>query len=75
MAPHLAESYRRNDRKVMSSGKPIVNKLDLRRNHLGGTDWFCTTKIPLFDKAGTVRGLAGFAREVKNSQSSFKPYM
>ncbi|MDB5051864.1 MAG: transcriptional regulator with sensor, AraC family [Fibrobacteres bacterium] len=72
---HLAEGYRRDDRKVMQSGKPIINKLELSKNAKGGSDWFCTTKIPLRDKSGTVRGVAGFARDVKKSHSSFKPYM
>jgi PAS domain S-box-containing protein len=72
---HLAEGYRRDDRRVMQSGKAIINKLELSKNPKGGTDWFCTTKIPLRDKDGTVRGVAGFARDVKKSHSSFKPYM
>src|SRR5882762_3441441 len=43
---HLAEGYRSDDRRVMQSGKPIINKLELSKNPKGGSDWFCTTKIP-----------------------------
>jgi PAS domain S-box-containing protein len=72
---HLAEGYRRDDKRVLQSGKPIINKLELSKNPKGGTDWYCTTKIPLFDKSGAVRGVAGFARDVKKSHATFKPYM
>ncbi|MDB6035829.1 MAG: AraC family transcriptional regulator [Verrucomicrobiales bacterium] len=72
---HLAEGYRRDDRWVMQHGKPIINKLELSKNSKGGSDWFCTTKIPLLDPQGAVQGVAGFARDVKKAHSSFKPYM
>jgi PAS domain S-box-containing protein len=72
---HLAEGYRRDDRKVMQGGKPIINKLELSKNAKGGSDWFCTTKIPLLDAKGAIQGIAGFARDLKKAHSSFKPYM
>jgi PAS domain S-box-containing protein len=72
---HLAEGYRRDDRKVFQSGVSIINKLELSKNPKGGADWFCTTKIPLKDKKGAIQGLAGFARDLKKGHSSFKPYM
>lgn len=72
---HLAEGYRRDDRWVMKHGKPIINKLELSKNPKGGSDWFCTTKIPLLDRRGAIHGIAGFARDVKKGHSSFKPYM
>lgn len=72
---HLAEGYRRDDRAVMKSGKPQVNKLELSKNNKGGADWFCTTKVPVLDARGAVMGTAGFARDLKKGHSSFKPYM
>jgi PAS domain S-box-containing protein len=71
----LAEGYRRDDRWVMSHGKPIVNKLELSKNSTGGTDWFSTTKMPLRDRRGVMRGVAGIARDVKKGHDSFRPYM
>jgi PAS domain S-box-containing protein len=72
---HLAEGYRRDDRWVMQHRKAIINKLELSKNARGGSDWYCTTKIPLLDKRGAVQGVAGFARDVKKAHSTFKPYM
>lgn len=72
---HLAEGYRRDDRAVMKSGKPLINRLELSKNDKGGADWFCTTKVPLADARGSVIGTTGFARDLKKGHSSFKPYM
>ncbi len=71
----LAEIYRRDDLWVMENGKPIVDKLELSRAPDGGSNWFSTTKVPLFDNKGSVQGIAGFSRDVKRSHSTFKPYM
>ena len=72
---HLAAGYREDDRRVMRSGKPVMNKLELSRNAKGGSDWFCTTKIPLFGPSGAVWGTAGFARDLKKTLSTVMPYM
>ena len=72
---HLAEGYRRDDLLVMKHGNPIINKLELSKNPKGGTDWFCTTKIPLRDRDGAISGIAGYARDVRKGNSTFKPYM
>jgi PAS domain S-box-containing protein len=72
---HLAEGYRRDDQWVMRQGKSIINKLELSKNPKGGSDWFCTTKIPLRDNRGGILGIAGFARDLKKAHASFKPYM
>lgn len=72
---HLAEGYRRDDRWVLAHGKAIVNKLELSTNSHGGTNWFSTTKVPMKDRRGVVRGVAGFARDVKRGHTSFHPFM
>jgi PAS domain S-box-containing protein len=72
---NLAEGYRRDDRWIMAHGKPIVNKLELSANSSGGTNWFSTTKVPVKDRDGVVRAVAGIARDVKTGHTSFRPYM
>ncbi len=61
----LAESYARDDRQVLSLGQPLIDKAELVRNTDHGIDWFCTTKLPLFDKANRVIGVCGITRDVK----------
>jgi PAS domain S-box-containing protein len=61
----LAESYRRDDREVLRSRHPIVDKVELVRNPQGTVDWFCTTKLPLFDENRRAIGVCGITRDVK----------
>lgn len=61
----LAESYMRDDRDVMSSGQPLVDKAELVRRPDGATHWFCTTKLPLLDAHGVALGVCGITRDFK----------
>jgi AraC-like DNA-binding protein len=60
--PSLAKFYVEDDQKVFSSGQPLENRLELYFDELGKLDWFCTTKLPLFDKNGKIVGLIGIIR-------------
>jgi PAS domain S-box-containing protein len=66
----MAESFRRDDREVVSSGQPIVDKVELARNPDGGIYWFCTTKLPLFDAKGVAIGVCGVTRDVKKMNTT-----
>ncbi|HET6599041.1 MAG TPA: AraC family transcriptional regulator [Burkholderiaceae bacterium] len=63
--PDLAESYVRDDREVVESSRPIVDKAELVRNTEGSVDWFCTTKLPVLDATGATIGVCGITRDVK----------
>ena len=63
--PDLAENYMRDDREVMSSRQPLVDKAELVRRPDGATHWFCTTKLPLLDAQGVVLGVCGITRDFK----------
>lgn len=55
----LAENFRVDDERVMSSGEPLLNIVELFLNSQGIPDWFLTQKLPLFGKNGDVVGLMG----------------
>jgi PAS domain S-box-containing protein len=67
---HLAENYTRDDNTVMSTGEPMVDKVELVRNPDGSVDWYNTTKIPVLDHADTIIGIAGITRDVKKMNSN-----
>jgi PAS domain S-box-containing protein len=66
----LAENYLRDDREVIRSMEPIIDKVELVRNPDGSIDWFCTTKLPLFDKKGSAIGVCGITRDVKKMNTT-----
>ncbi|HOF04670.1 MAG TPA: PAS domain S-box protein [Syntrophales bacterium] len=58
----LAEKYRRDDLRVMETGKPlIVEEQVLIR---GEMTWVETFKTPVYDGQGNVIGTTGYARDV-----------
>lgn len=60
--PRLAEHFRRDDKAVMQSGKPLLNILELVFNGQGLPDWFLTNKYPLFGGNGEILGVIGSVR-------------
>ena len=66
----LAESYQRDDRQVLRSSESIIDKVELVRNSDGVVDWFCTTKLPLFDSRGFAIGVCGVTRDVKRMSTN-----
>ncbi|MFV1996198.1 MAG: PAS domain-containing protein, partial [Verrucomicrobiales bacterium] len=62
--PVLAEAYESEDRRVMQSGKPILNEIWLVPHVRGTPRWFVSSKSPLFDLAGVVIGLVGLMRPI-----------
>ena len=60
--PRLAEHFRRDDRSVMDSQKPLLNIIELVFNSQGLPDWFLTNKYPLKSRNGEVVGVIGSVR-------------
>jgi PAS domain S-box-containing protein len=60
-----AENYVRDDRLVLESNQPLVDKAELVAHADGSIDWFCTTKIPVLDAAQRAIGVCGVTRDVK----------
>ena len=60
--PALADQYVAEDQRVMRSGKPLGDQPWLVADHTGMPQWYLCTKLPLFDAAGRVSGIAGILR-------------
>ena len=55
----IAVKYLEDDRRVLQSGEPLVNVVEVWINEQGLRDWIVTDKYPLRDRAGAVVGLVG----------------
>lgn len=60
-----AENYARDDRAVLESSQPLIDKAELVVNADGSTDWFCTTKIPVLDAEQRPIGVCGVTRDIR----------
>jgi len=55
----LADKYVIDDRRVMETGEPILDMMELAPDRDGNLDLYVTNKIPLRDRHGEVIGMAG----------------
>jgi PAS domain S-box-containing protein len=55
------------DTKVLDSGKPLVDHLEMQWHRPHDPIWCLTTKLPIRDADGRVTGLIGFSRDVRQS--------
>jgi len=62
MAKEIADQYVAGDRRVLESGKPVVNIIEIGVTPEGGWDWIMTDKYPLRDAAGKIVGLVGITQ-------------
>lgn len=61
----LGRAYENQDQRVLRTGQPLIEQLELhpvRSRHVG---WCMTTKIPLFDADRFIVGLVGVSQDLK----------
>lgn len=60
----MAKRYKSQDDRLFSSGKPIIDNLDLTPYRDGSAGWCLTTKEPLRDASGQIIGLACISKDL-----------
>lgn len=73
--PRLAEKYRRDDRTVLQSQRPLLGIIELFPNVDGKPEWFVTDKLPLFGRDGEVCGVCGTVRSYEEQHAAIAPYL
>jgi len=69
-----AESYVRDDRYVMDTGRSIIDRVELAPDPGNSINWFVTCKVPLYSTEGKIIGLAGTARDITRAHHALRPY-
>jgi PAS domain S-box-containing protein len=62
--PEMAARYAADERAVLASGRPLIGREEPVWRADGTTIWVSTTKAPLFNGHGMVRGLVGISRDI-----------
>jgi PAS domain S-box-containing protein len=73
--PSLAERYREGDRRVITTGKPVLGLIELFPNVLGEPNWCETNKLPLLDHDGHICGVCGTVRSYEGARAALQPYL
>jgi PAS domain S-box-containing protein len=70
----LGQSYRAQDLRVLQSGEPILNQLELHFYPAGSRGWCLTNKLPLRSRAREVIGLFGTSKDIQAANERSEDY-
>ncbi|MGO9740810.1 MAG: EAL domain-containing protein [Roseiarcus sp.] len=62
--PETANKYIADERSVIATGRPMLEKEEYILNPDGGKTWIVTTKVPIRSAAGDIVGLVGVSHDV-----------
>ena len=71
---NITELFRREDREVFESRKPVISRTWNVPNGKGGFDWYISSKYPIIDKNENVSGLIGVMRGITQASNMLEPY-
>ncbi len=66
----LAEKFMEDDRYVISTGKPVIDREEFVIDENGEIVWLLTSKLPLRNEKGEITGLLGIGKNVTESVKS-----
>lgn len=65
--PIAAASYDEDDKHIIETGEPIINRQEMSFTPEGEKKWFLLTKVPLRDVDDQVKGVVGIAKDITES--------
>jgi PAS domain S-box-containing protein len=70
----LGQSYHAQDERVLRSGEPVLDQLELHFHPAGDRGWCLTNKLPLRGQGGKVVGLFGISRDLQSANEKSGDY-
>lgn len=65
-----AERWNCEEQEILRSGRPQIDQIERFKRPNDGLCWLSTTKVPMFDRAGEVSGIAGISRDITALKTS-----
>jgi PAS domain S-box-containing protein len=60
---HARAAYE-DEQRIISTGRPIIDKEEKETYPDGSTTWLSTTKVPILDETGRINGIVGISRDI-----------
>lgn len=73
--PHAADHFKRDDQHVMTTGQPLIGRVELWYNEQRVLDWFVTNKLPVRDTRGEIIGVMGIVRSYEGQRRTMLPML
>lgn len=70
----LADEFVRDDRAVIETGKPLINRVEIWYTEHRLLDWFVTTKLPIRNPGDEVIGIMGTVRDYNGARAEIQAY-
>jgi AraC-like DNA-binding protein len=70
----LGETFTQQDKKVLSTGRPLLSQLELHIHLTSDVGWCLTTKLPLRNSGGEVIGLVGVSQDLRIPDTESRDY-
>jgi PAS domain S-box-containing protein len=61
---HFAEETLEDEKRIIETGKPLINKIENISDVKGHPAWVSTTKVPVLDEQGNVTTIIGISRDI-----------
>jgi len=61
---------KKDDKRVIRTGNPLINKKEQKKSTDGKSRWFLATKMPWRDKRGNIIGLFGIAKDITTREET-----
>ncbi len=68
--PEIAEQFAADERSIIATGQPLLNRLERQVGLDNGDRWLLTSKIPIYDRQHRIEGLLGIAKDVTALQQA-----
>ena len=63
-SPEVAAQFGADEKRIIQTGHPMIDKDEMRLNQAGEPIWLRTTKVPLRNNEGTIIGIVGITRDI-----------
>lgn len=74
-AHHIAVQFIHDDQRVIKSGEPLYDLIELFPDRYGIPQLYLTNKFPLYNKKNQICGVCGTVQSLEASQQRLAPYM
>lgn len=70
----IAEKFRADDARVVDSGDPLTDMVEIFLDERGTPEWYVTHKFPIRDREGAVVGVMGTSRKYEGEAQAAGPF-